>query len=253
MASTTILVTGASSGIGAALAKAYAAPATNLVLWGRDAGRLAQTARECQNLGSTVQTLQLDLRNIAEIAGHIREFDRMSPIDIAILNAGLGGAASVRNAVESAERSLDVATVNFTAAIVGATAVAECMAGRRRGHIVLITSVADTIPLPMAPTYAASKAGLKMFAESLAIGLERQGIKVTVVSPGFVDTAMSRQVQAPKPFMVSAEAAAATIKRGLEQRRKHIVVPWPYGILSMAFRLLPGPLRRTVLRVMPKG
>ena len=252
MASTTILVTGASSGIGAALAKAYAAPATNLVLWGRDAGRLAQTARECQNLGSTVQTLQLDLRNIAEIAGYIREFDRVSPIDIAIHNAGLGGAA-VRHAVESAERSLDVATVNFTAAIVGATAVAECMAGRRRGHIVLITSVADTIPLPMAPTYAASKAGLKMFAESLAIGLERQGIKVTVVSPGFVDTAMSRQVQAPKPFMVSAEAAAATIKRGLEQRRKHIVVPWPYGILTMAFRLLPGPLRRTVLRVMPKG
>ena len=253
MASTTILVTGASSGIGAALAKAYASPATNLVLWGRDAGRLAQTASECQNLGSAVQMLQFDLRNIAEIAGHIRKFDDMSPIDIAFLNAGLGGAASDGHAVESAERSWDVATVNFTAAIVGANALAACMAGRKRGHIVLMSSVADTIPLPMAPTYAGSKAGLKMFAESLAVGLENLGIRVTVVSPGFVDTAMSRQVHAPKPFMISAEAAAAIIKCKLEKRGKRIVLPWPYGILTIVFRWLPEPIRRAVLRAMPRG
>src|SRR5579863_2950944 len=113
MASTTILVTGASGGIGAALAKAYASPTTNLVLWGRDAKRLAQTAHECQNLGSAVQMLEFDLRNVDEIAGHIRKFDDVSPIDIAILNAGLGGAASAGQPVESAERSSDVATVNF--------------------------------------------------------------------------------------------------------------------------------------------
>lgn len=253
MASTTILVTGASSGIGAALAKVYAARATNLVLWGRDAERLAQTARVCRNLGSAVQTLQFDLRNIGEIAGHIRNFDAAWPIDIAILNAGLGGTAPAGRAAECAERSLDVATVNFTASVVGANAVAECMATRGRGHIVLMTSVADTVPLPMAPTYSGSKAGLKMFAESLAIRLEHHGIRVTIVSPGFVDTAMSRQVHALKPFMIRAEDAAAIVKRRLEKRGRRIVLPWPYGILTVAFRWLPGPLRRTVLRAMPRG
>lgn len=253
MASTTILVTGASSGIGAALAKAYASPATNLVLWGRDGGRLEQTARECRNLGSAVQTLQLDLRNIAAIAGHIQKFDSVSPIDIAILNAGLGGAASADHVVEGAERSFDVATVNFTAAVVGANAVAACMAGRGRGHVVLMASVADTVPLPMAPTYAGSKAGLKMFAESLGIRLEHHGVKVTVVSPGFVDTAMSRQVHAPKPFMISAEAAAAIIKRRLDQCKTRIVLPWPYKVLIAIFRWLPGPIRRTVLRALPRN
>jgi len=253
MASTTILVTGASSGIGAALAKAYAAPGTNLVLWGRDEGRLVQTASDCRNLGSTVQTLQFDLRNTAEIAGHIQKFDGMSQVDVAIFNAGLGGTAPAGDAAENAGRSLDVATVNFTAAVVGANAVAECMAARGRGHIVLMSSVADAIPLPMAPTYAGSKAGLKMFAESLAIRLEPHGIRVSIVSPGFVDTAMSRQVHAPKPFIISAEAAAAIIKRRLEKRERRIVLPWPYGMLTFIFRWLPGPVRRTVLRAMPRG
>ncbi len=253
MASTTILVTGASSGIGAALAKAYASPATNLILWGRDGERLAQTARECRTLGSAVQTLQLDLRNTAEIAGHIQKFDSVSPIDIAILNAGLGGAATADHVVECAERSFDVATVNFTAAVVGANAIAALMAGRGRGHVVLMASVADTIPLPMAPTYAGSKAGLKMFGESLGIKLEHHGVRVTVVSPGFVDTAMSRQVHSPKPFMISAEAAAAIIKRRLDQRKTRIVLPWPYKVLLAVFRWLPGPLRRTVLRALPRN
>jgi short-subunit dehydrogenase len=105
----------------------------------------------------------------------------------------------------------------------------------------------------MAPTYAGSKAGLKMFAESLAIRLEHYRVRVTVVSPGFVDTAMSRQVHAPKPFMISAEVAATIIKRRLEKRATRIVLPWPYAILTVAFRWLPGPIRRTVLRAMPRN
>ncbi len=252
MASATILVTGASSGIGAALAKAYASPVTILILWGRNAERLAQTARECRNLGSTVRVLEFDLRNIGEIAGHIRNFDAVTPIDIAILNAGLGGVSGEHEA-ESAQYALDVATVNFTAAVVGANAAAECMVSRGRGHIVLMSSVADSIPLPMAPAYSGSKAGLKMFAESLAIRLEHSGIRVSLVAPGFVDTAMSRQVHAPKPFMISAEVAAATIKRRLAKRGARIVIPWQYGILTAAFRCLPGPLRRSVLRALPRA
>jgi short-subunit dehydrogenase len=133
MTRTTILVTGASSGIGAALAKAYASPGAHLILWGRNAQRLDQSARDCRALGAAVQTLQFDLRDAGAIAGHIETYDDATPIDIAILNAGLGGTASAKDAAESADRAFEVATVNFTAQVVGANAVAACMAKRGRG------------------------------------------------------------------------------------------------------------------------
>ena len=253
MTRTTILVTGASSGIGAALAKAYASPGAHLILWGRNAQRLDQSARDCRALGAAVQTLQFDLRDAGAIAGHIETYDDATPIDIAILNAGLGGPSSANDAAESADRAFEVATVNFTAQVVGANAVAACMAKRGRGNIVLMSSVADTIPLPIAPTYAGSKAGLKMFAESLGIRLERHGVVVTLVSPGFVDTPMSRQVSTPKPFMITAEAAAAIIKRKIDSRKTRIVVPLLYAALLTLFPWIPGPVRRKVLRAMPRS
>ena len=103
----------------------------------------------------------------------------------------------------------------------GANAIAAAMAGRGRGQIVLIGSIAESFPLPMAPTYAATKAGLRMFAEALGIRLAKHGVGVTLVSPGFIDTAMSRQVTEPKPFLMSADKAAAIIARGIARARPH--------------------------------
>lgn len=193
------------------------------------------------------QTGSFDLRDAQGLIGRLAATDAATPIDIAIFNAGLGGTAPVGAAAETPQASHAVAEVNFVAPVIGANAVAEAMARRGRGQIVLIGSIAESFPLPMAPTYAATKAGLRMFAEALGIRLAGRGVGVTLVSPGFIDTAMSRQVTEPKPFLMSADRAAAIIMRGVERRARTIVLPWQFGVIRAVTALLPRALLRAVL------
>jgi short-subunit dehydrogenase len=111
----------------------------------------------------------------------------------------------------------------------------------------LIGSIAESFPLPMAPTYAATKAGLRMFAEALGIRLTRYGVTVTLVSPGFIDTAMSRQVTDPKPFLISADKAASIIARGIARHARTIVLPWQFAVIRALTGLLPRAFLRWAL------
>jgi short-subunit dehydrogenase len=242
-----ILITGASGGIGSALARTYARPGVTLLLWGRDAGRLEETATVCRARGAVCHLESVDLRDAQVQAARLAAADAATPIDIVIFNAGLGGTAPEDAVAETPEASRAVAEVNFVAPVIGANVVAAAMARRGRGQIVLIGSIAESFPLPMAPTYAATKAGLRMFAEALGIRLASHGVSVTLVSPGFIDTAMSRQVTEPKPFLMSADKAAAVIARGIERKARTIVLPWQFKVIRAATSLLPRAVLRRVL------
>ena len=240
----TILITGASSGIGAGLARAYAADGVTLLLWGRDAARLDSVAADCRARGANVTTQVFDLRDAAGFAKLLAD---VPVLDIAIFNAGLGGTAPPDVAAEMPESVQALAEVNFTAPIIGANAVAGAMAARGTGRIVLVGSITESFPLPMAPTYAATKAGLKMFAEAFGIRMEKHGVKVTLVSPGFIDTPMSRSVTEPKPFLMDADTAAAIIKRRVAAGARTIVVPWQFAVIQGFANLLPRALLRRIL------
>ena len=242
-----ILITGASGGIGSALARAYARPGVILLLWGRDATRLEAAAAACRARGAECHVERFDLRDLDALAARLAAADAATPIDIAIFNAGLGGTAPSGAVAETPEASRAVADVNFVAPVTGANAMATAMAKRGRGQIVLIGSIAESFPLPMAPTYAATKAGLRMFAEALGIRLAGHGVSVTLVSPGFIDTAMSRQVSEPKPFLMSADKAAAIIARGIERKARTIVLPWQFAVIRGVAGLLPRAILRGVL------
>jgi short-subunit dehydrogenase len=243
-----ILITGASSGIGAALARAYAAPGVRLQLWGRNADRLAEVAEECRGRGASVGVGAWDFRDIAGLASRIEALDGEAAIELAVFCAGVGGTIPPGRVVENPERTRDVAMVNFTAATVGATALANRMVARRGGQIVLIGSLAESFPFPIAPTYAATKAGLRMFAEALGIAVGAHGVAVTLVSPGFVDTPMSGLLTGPKPLMITAEAAAAIIRRGIARRASRVVFPRRLALLRWMFLCLPRPLRHAIMR-----
>jgi short-subunit dehydrogenase len=148
---------------------------------------------------------------------------------------------------EAPQTAQAIAEVNFVAPVVGANVIADAMARRGAGHIVLVGSISESFPLPMAPTYAASKAGLRMFAESLGMRLARHGVKVTLVSPGFIDTPMSRRVTEPKPFLISADAAAKIIARRIAAGARTIVVPWQFAVIRGITDLLPRALLRFIL------
>ena len=113
------------------------------------------------------------------------------------------------------------------------------MARRGSGQIVLMGSIAESYPLPMAPTHAATKAGLRMFAEALRLRLAKHRVKVTLVSPGFIDTPMSRSVTVPKPFLMPVDKAVAIISRKVAQGAHTIVVPWQFRIIRAVTELLP--------------
>jgi short-subunit dehydrogenase len=247
MPSKTILITGASGGIGAALARAHAAAGVTLLLWGRDQVRLDQTAAQCRARGATCVIEALDVRDFAQLTARLAAADAQTPIDLAIFNAGLGGSVADDAITESPDAARATAEVNFVSPILSAHLIAAAMAKRGRGRIVLIGSIAESFPLPMAPTYAATKAGLAMFAEALSIRMAKHGVGVTLVSPGFVDTAMSRQVTEPKPFLMSADDAAKIIARKVAGGARRIVVPWQFSVIRAVTNILPRALVRRVL------
>jgi short-subunit dehydrogenase len=248
MSNRAILITGASSGLGAALARAYARAGTVLILWGRDKDRLEAVAAQCRALGATILTEEFDLRDVDGLIARLASHDAQTPIDLAIFCAGVGGSVPRDQPAGSPQAAHTAAQVNFTVPVVGASALGGAMAKRGRGQIVLIGSIAESFPLPMAPAYAGAKAGLAMFAEALGIRMARYGVTVTLVSPGFIDTPMSRQVQEPKPFLMPADRAAGLIMRKIERGATRIVVPWQFGMLRALSKLLPRPVLRRILR-----
>src|SRR5882757_5455483 len=128
MAKKTILITGASSGIGAALARAHARAGVTLLLWGRDEARLAETAAQCRSLGASTSIQSFDVRDAAGFAARLAAADAAAPIDLAIFNAGLGGTVPEGAFAESPQIAQAIAEVNFVAPVVGASVIAGAMA-----------------------------------------------------------------------------------------------------------------------------
>jgi len=242
-----ILITGASSGIGAALARAHARTGIALLLWGRDEARLNETAAQCRALGAETIVQSLDIRDTGAFVAQLKAADAATPIDLAVFNAGMGGTIPKDAFAEAPEITQAVATVNFTAPLMGATVMADAMARRGRGQIVLMGSMSESYPLPMAPTYAATKAGLRMFAEALGIRMARYRVTVTLISPGFVDTPMSRSLTEPKPFLIGADEAAVIMARKIASGATTIVVPWQFRVMRAVTDFLPRALVRWVL------
>jgi len=242
-----ILITGASSGLGAALAWHYAAPGRTLVLWGRDRQRLEDVAMNCRGAGAQVAVRSLDLSDSAAAIGAVEQEDDAGAIDLALLVAGMGDTRAPGDLVEDAAQVARLGLVNFVAAAAIAAALAARMARRGEGGIVLVGSAAGFHALPFAAAYAGSKAGIAHFAQALRLGVKQYGVRVTLVSPGFIDTASGRRAPGPRPFVLQSSDAAARIARAAVRGQAHAIFPWPFIVLRWLDRLLPRMLRDRLL------
>ncbi|GBR02413.1 oxidoreductase [Acetobacter oeni] len=243
-----ILITGASGGIGKALALRYAGPGKTLVLWGRNATRLEDAAAACRQRGARVHIRETDLANGHAALRAYREDDTATPFDTVILCAGLSDMKRMADKTERPETVLELGLVNYATPAALTMAAADRMQQRGGGSIALIGSAGANHDLPFAAGYGGSKAGLARFASSARIALAPLGVRLTLIAPGFVDTAMSRRIVGPTPFLITADAAASRIITALKRDLPEVVFPWPFLVLRLIDRLTPRPLREAVMR-----
>jgi len=229
-----ILITGASSGIGAALARAYAAPDVALALTGRAADRLAAVADDCRRRGARVTTGQVDVTDCAALAGFIAAADREAPLDLVIANAGIDGSEESGHA-----RYYRTMEVNVTGVLNTVLPAIDLMRPRGRGQIALMSSLAGLRGLPPAPAYSASKAAVRTLGEALRGRLRPAGLEVCVLVPGFVVSALTAGSKLPMPFMWSAEKAAAHIVRRLARNQGRIAFPWQLYTVTWLLAAMP--------------
>jgi short-subunit dehydrogenase len=244
---TVVLVTGATGGLGQALALHYAAPGRTLVLHGRDEGKLAALCAACQGRGATPIALQADLRDLDHYRARLESAAATLPIDLALVNAGITYAG---RADEASWEDIDaVLQVNLRAALATAAILAPQMRHRGRGQIAFMSSLAAWHGLPHTAAYSATKAGVKAYAEALRGALRPHGVGVSVVMPGYVDTPMTASLPGGrKPFLLSPTEAAKRIAHGLEGNRARIAFPQPLAAGAWLLGALPASWSEALVR-----
>lgn len=237
-----ILITGASSGIGAALARHYAGPGTQLILNARDPARLDAIANLCRAKGAEVHIEPLDVRDREAVGAALRAIDATYPLDLVIIAAGINGGHP-EGRLETEATAFATLDTNLVGALNVVLPSVTLMSRRGYGQICLVSSLAAYAPLPDAPAYSGSKAALLAHGIALRQKLKPLGIRVNVVTLGYVKTAMGGAYQGWRPLETSAEAAARTIARGLERDVGLIAFPWLLFHAARAASVAPEWLR----------
>jgi short-subunit dehydrogenase len=242
------LITGASGGIGAALARRLAADRETLVLVGRDRDRLQAVADDCQCLGASCEVVSVDLCDTGAVAANMAQLRRRYWIRRLVCSAGILDGRHEGEAYESASAARTVLATNLLATVDLVNQVLPDMAERRGGQIALISSLAGLAPLSDAPSYSASKAGLIAYGLGLREAVGPLGIRVVVVCPGYVETAMTHRHRGAHPGKIDATAAAARIAGALDRGRGLSGFPMTLYWGSRLALLAPEWIRRLATR-----
>jgi len=253
-----ILVTGASRGLGAALAEGFAAPGVALRLVARGAEGLAATAARCAARDAEVETAAIDVRDGAAMAARLLAWEAARPFDCIVANAGISRGIAPGGAWEGQEGATAQVAVNLLGAMHAVEPLLPAFRARGAGRIALVASVAAYRGLPDAPGYAASKAGLRAYGEGLRAALAPAGVRVTVVLPGFFDSAMGARWIGARPMAMSLEAAAAATRRAILRGARRAAFPLPLALLLRVLDALPAGLsdwavRRMRFRIAPEA
>ncbi|MEM6382348.1 MAG: SDR family NAD(P)-dependent oxidoreductase [Pseudomonadota bacterium] len=242
-----VWVTGASSGLGYALALEMARRGYRLALTARSEEKLAELKAEIESdtSGSEVYLAAGDVSDAPRMAAIVGEMEQHGGIDIAVLNAGIyipvDGTAPPLDAIH---KTFDVnlkGTANCVVPLI------EVMKPRRRGQITMVASVTGYVGLPTSAAYGATKAGMINFAEGLRFDTDRLGITVQVVNPGFVDTPATADNPFEMPFLLQVDDAARRMADGIESKRFEITFPKRFTYQLKLLRLLPYDVSHWIL------
>ncbi|MCI7421343.1 MAG: SDR family NAD(P)-dependent oxidoreductase [Alphaproteobacteria bacterium] len=244
-----VLITGASSGIGEALALAYAKNgAKNLFLSGRNAKRLQKTAAECQKLGAKAEAKIINVADKEAMKLWIEECNQKAPLNLVFANAG------VSTGEETPENIYNTFNTNVMGVLNTVTPAAEIYKKRRddSAKIIAITaSIAGYHGLSACPSYSASKACVKAYGEALRNSLRAENIAVNVICPGFVRSRITDKNTCPMPFFMEADKAADIIYKGIQKNIGLIAFPWPMRFGVWLLSILPNCLSDFIYSRLP--
>lgn len=231
-----VVITGASSGIGAALARVYAKRGATLGLIARRQAELDTLAAE---VGGTVAAYAADVRDGARLTAIAADFiGRFGTPDVVIANAGVsaGNLTHLDDDIETCQWIFDV---NVLGIVKTFQPYLSGMLDARRGTLVGIASVAGIRGLPGAGAYSASKSAATTYLESLRVELRGSGVSVVTIAPGYIATDMTAKNPYRMPFMLSADEAARRFVRAIDARVSYTVIPWQMAIVAKVLRVLP--------------
>jgi short-subunit dehydrogenase len=234
-----VFITGASSGIGEALARQYSRRGATLGLVARRRDRLDALAAQ---LGGTTACYGADVRDANALRAAANDFiERFGGVDLVIGNAGVS-AGTLTQKSEDRQIFQEILDINVVGLVNTFQPFLSGMHGARAGTLVGIASVAGFRGLPGAGAYSASKAAAIVYLESLRLELRGSGLRVVTICPGFIATPMTQKNPYPMPFMLQADEAARRMVCAIERRKRRVVIPWQMGVVGAVLRAMPAPL-----------
>ncbi len=236
----TVFLTGASSGIGEALAVALAKKGATLGLLARREELLNELAAKCEAAGGKARAFACDVVDSDALSDAAERFRKeFGHIDIMIANAGIGGNDAATRAYEpaSVKKLIDI---NLLGAVNSVHAVVPQMIEHGSGHLVAISSLAGYRGLPKSAAYSASKAGMTAFFESVRLDNAKHGISVTIIHPGFIRTPLTAGRANTMPFILDLEDAIPHFVGAIENKKKFAAFPWPLAMLVRLGKIMPA-------------
>lgn len=250
-----ILITGASSGIGEALAIHYAEPDIYLSLSGRNKERLASVAKVCRDKGANVHDHVIDVTDRIAMAKWIIGLYSDRAIDLVIANAGISGGTGGAITGEEFSAAREIFDINLTGVInTIEPAIKQMQAQNKKGikgQVAIISSLAGFRGWSGSPAYSASKGAVRFYGEALRGSLKKSGIQVNVVCPGFVTSRMTDVNQYKMPMIIEADEAAKIIAGGLAKNKGRICFPFPVHFFAWFIGILPDPLAQFMMGFLP--
>ena len=236
----TIIITGASSGLGAELSIKYSTSGHNLFLIARSEERLNKIAEKCRDNGANVVNIIADVTDADAMHNHIKDISDKHQIDIVVACAGV--SAGTLDGPETVKQTNKIFQTNVNGVLNTILPAVPHMIQMRSGNIVIVSSMAGFIGLSSAPSYSASKGAARIFGQALQGYLKSYNVHVSTVIPGYIKTPMTEANGFPMPFMISAEKAASKIVRGVERKKNIIAFPLVIYFLLKLLSLFPGSL-----------
>lgn len=245
-----ILITGASSGIGEALALHYASNgAKNLFLCGRNAERLESVAQNCQKFGTKIFTQVLDITDSAKTEQWILQCNQIAPLNLVFANAGV---STTKEIPENIRRTFATNVGGVVNTVLPTIEIFKSAPSQQPKHIVITASIAGYHGLPACPSYSATKACVKAWGEALRVDLQKKyNIKVSVLAPGFVRSRITDKNTCPMPFFMEADQAASLIAKRVEKNTGLIAFPWQMRFGAWFVSILPNCVSEFIYKNMP--